>query len=405
MKEITITASKSDAHRAWICACLSGMAGHPCRVSLEGGSDDISATVSCMEALKNAGRGGEAELHCRESGSTLRFLLPVTAALGVHGKFYPEGRLPQRPLSPLYEELEKHGCRLSAPGTVPFEIEGQLTPGTFTIPGNVSSQYISGLLFALPLLEEDSVIEIPGGLQSAGYVKMTERTLQRFGIQFKDSGSRIEIPGKQTYSGPDIYKVEGDWSNAAFWMTMGAIGEEPVSVHGLQSGTAQGDSAMLALLQKFGADAQMQGDTVTVRPSCGKLQGMEIDAGNIPDIVPELALTACLAEGTTVISHAERLRMKESDRLTAVSAVLNGLGADIEEKPDGLVIHGSGGQKLTGGEADGFHDHRIVMMAAAASTACQNPVTILGSEAASKSYPTYFEEMKRAGLDGKVIRK
>ncbi|MGN1381444.1 MAG: 3-phosphoshikimate 1-carboxyvinyltransferase [Eubacterium sp.] len=404
MKEITITASKSDAHRAWICAYLSGMGGHPCRVSLEGGSDDISATVSCMEALKKAGRGGAAELHCRESGSTLRFLLPVTAALGVQGKFYPEGRLPQRPLSPLYEELEKHGCRLSAPGTVPFEIQGQLTPGSFTIPGNVSSQYISGLLFALPLLEEGSVIEIPGGLQSAGYVKMTERTLQRFGIQFRDSGSRIEVPGKQTYAGPDVYEVEGDWSNAAFWMTMGAIGEEPVAVHGLQSDTAQGDSAMLELLQKFGADAQMQGDTVTVRPSAETLHGIEIDASNIPDIVPELALTACLAEGVTVISHAERLRMKESDRLTAVSAVLNSLGADVEEKPDGLVIRGSGGQKLNGGEADGFHDHRIVMMAAAASAACRNPVTILGSEAASKSYPTFFEEMKKSGLDGNVIR-
>jgi 3-phosphoshikimate 1-carboxyvinyltransferase len=405
MKEITITASKSDAHRAWICAYLSEMNGHPCRVSLEGGSDDISATVSCMEALKNAGPGKIAELHCRESGSTLRFLLPVTAALGVHGKFYPEGRLPERPLSPLYEELEKHGCRLSAPGTVPFEIQGQLTPGTFTIPGNVSSQYISGLLFALPLLEGDSVIEIPGSLQSAGYVKMTERTLQRFEIQFKDQGDRIEVPGGQTYAGPEGYSVEGDWSNAAFWMTMGAIGNEPISVHGLQRDTAQGDSAMLELLQQFGADAEMQGDTVTVHPSAGRLRGIEIDAGNIPDIVPELALTACLAEGTTVISHAERLRMKESDRLTAVSAVLNSLGADVRERPDGLLIQGSGGVKLTGGEADGFHDHRIVMMAAAASMACRNPVTILGSEAASKSYPTFFEEMKKAGLDGNVIQK
>ena len=403
MKHVTITSSKSDAHRAWIFAYLSK---HPCRVVSNGTSDDIRATVSCMEALKEAAANGmPAELHCRESGSTFRFLLPVTAVLGVHGKFFPEGRLPERPLSPLYEELEAHGCRLSPMGSVPFEIEGKLHPGTFTIPGNVSSQYISGLLFALPLLRGDSVIEIPGELQSAGYVRMTERTLERFGINFRDDGGKISIRGGQTYQGPEEYQVEGDWSNAAFWLTMGAIGEEAVAVHGLRSDTAQGDAEIYELLKQFGADADMEDDVVTVRPSADKLTGIEIDAGNIPDIVPELALIGSIANGVTVISHAERLRMKESDRLQAVAEVLQSLGADIQERPDGLIIRGTGGQKLTGGEADGFHDHRIVMMAAAASAACENPVAIIGSGAASKSYPTFFQEMKKMGLDGNVIQK
>lgn len=403
MKHVTITASKSDAHRAWICAYLSA---RPCRVICDGTSDDIQATVSCMEALKDAVKTGmPADLPCRESGSTLRFLLPVTAALGVRGRFFPEGRLPDRPLSPLYEELEAHGCRLSPVGTVPFEIKGQLQPGTFTIPGNVSSQYISGLLFALPLLDGDSTIEIPGELQSAGYVRMTERTLERFGINFLDEGGRIRIPGGQSYEGPAEYRVEGDWSNAAFWMTMGAIGPEAVTVHGLRSDTAQGDAQIGTLLRKFGAEVEMHEDAVTVRPSREKLSGIEIDAGNIPDIVPELALTAAVAEGTTVISHAERLRLKESDRLKAVSAVLTDLGAEVQEKPDGLIIRGTGGQRLNGGEVDGFRDHRIVMMAAAASVACSAPVAILGSDAASKSYPAFFDEMRKMGMDENVIRK
>ncbi len=403
MREITITASKSDAHRAWICAMLSD---RPCKITGEGTSDDIEATKACMEALREAQRTGEpAQLKCGESGSTLRFLLPVAAALGVRGEFFPEGRLGRRPLSPLYEALIEHGCTLSSQGSVPLTIEGRLTPGLFLIPGNVSSQYISGLMFALPLLDGDSVIAIPGHLQSAGYVKMTLRTLRRFGIQITIRGGRIDIPGNQQYQPPEEYRIEGDWSNAAFWMTMGALGEEEIRVKGLETDTAQGDAAILELLDAFGADVKAEGHSVLVRPSRGKLKAIEIDAGNIPDLVPELAVLAAFAKGTTIISNAQRLRLKESDRLDSTAALIGSIGGTVEERPDGLTVTGSAGELLRGGQVDGFRDHRIVMAAAAASLGCRDKVTITGSDAVSKSYPGFFREMENADLAGNVVRE
>lgn len=404
MKTVRIIPSKSDAHRALICAALSQ---DPCRVEIEATSKDIEATRSCLQALCLARDEGleEAVLPCGESGSTLRFLLPVAGALGIRGKFLPEGRLPQRPLKPLDDQLRLHGCRLTPQGQVPLVIEGKLRGGVFDLPGNVSSQFISGLLFALPVLAEGGEIRLTSPLASAGYVNMTLRTIRRFGITVEEIEKGWSVPGGQHYAGPAEYLVEGDWSNAAFWLAAGLLGREPVRVEGLSFDTAQGDAAVIPILREFGADIWIdrQAGAAEARPSLGQLTGMTIDAEQVPDMVPVLALTAAFAEGTTEIVNAGRLRMKESDRLASVTRLLIGLGARIEERSEGLIITGSGGKLLDGGIADGENDHRIVMTAAAASVACRKPVTILGHQAAAKSYPDFFRVLEKIGLNGNVI--
>lgn len=398
MRTVNIIPSKSDAHRALICGALSEItSGKVCKVVCQQTSNDIEATKKCLSAL----REGEKELHCGESGSTLRFLLPVVAALGGGVDFYPEGRLPERPLSPLYEELLRHGCRLSPQGTIPFSVEGQLQPGTYRIPGNVSSQYISGLLFALPLLEGDSRIVIEGRLESESYVDMTIKTLAAFGIKIEPAEEGYAVPGGQKYRSDSAYIVEGDWSNGCFWLGAGALLEDGICVTGLSLDSLQGDKAILNLLKSFGAKVKISEEGIIVKG--GKLQGIDIDAAQIPDMVPILAVLACRAEGRTRIYNAGRLRIKESDRLATVSTVLQGLGAEIEEGEDGLVIQGKG--RLTGGHAEGFNDHRIVMMASVASLICEEDVILTGSHAVNKSYPDFFQVLEELGLNYRLERK
>ncbi|MEE0515377.1 MAG: 3-phosphoshikimate 1-carboxyvinyltransferase [Emergencia sp.] len=429
MRRIEMIPSKSDAHRAKICAALSEItSGKGCLVQCGGTSQDIEATEKCLSALKE----GRTEMYCGESGSTLRFLLPVAAALGRDVSFYTEGRLPKRPLSPLYEELERHGCKLSPKGSSPLTVKGKLKHGTFTIAGDVSSQYISGLLFALPLLAGDSRICIEGRLQSRPYVDMTLETLRRFGIEIRETEEGFLVRGGQKYEAPETYRVEGDWSNACFWLAAGAFTEGGIAVSGLSAGSLQGDKEILSVLKKFGADVKIEEREIVVSP--GELCGIEIDASQIPDMVPVLAAVACTARGTTVIKHAERLRLKESDRLASVTRLLSGLGADIEELSDGLVINGKNvcgagcgiftdrnnsqsrkdreaaedstdfdGFPLAGGRADGAGDHRIVMTAAVASLLCRDKVRITGADAVKKSYPGFFEDMRALGLDGNII--
>ncbi len=397
MKTIQILPSKSDAHRAMICAALSELtSGKTCQVMCETSSQDIEATEACLAALQT----GRPQMCCGESGSTLRFLLPVMAALGHRAEFYPEGRLPQRPLSPLYEELERHGCRLSPQGTVPFTIEGQLEPGIFRIPGDVSSQYISGLLFALPILESDSKIVVEGEFQSRPYVNMTVQTLEDFGISIKTIDDGFFIPGGQRYQAPPIYQVEGDWSNGCFWLAAGALTPGGVCVKGLNVKSLQGDKEILPLLSRFGAKTAVCEGDITVMPS--SLYGIDINAAQIPDMVPILAVLACGAKGKTTIRNAGRLRIKESDRLASVSQVLSNLGASIKELPEGLEIQGTG--SLAGGRADGWGDHRIVMMAAIASLICDEKVIITGSQAVKKSYPDFFQILEDVGLGNNIER-
>lgn len=393
MRNVKIIPSKSDAHRALICAALSE---NPCQVICSATSKDIEATKSCLQALAD----GRAEMHCGESGSTLRFLLPVMGALGHRAEFYPEGRLPERPLSPLYEELEAHGCKMSSQGSVPLTIEGQLKPGDYHIPGNVSSQYISGLLFALPLLKGDSRILIEGKLESAAYVEMTLKTLQNFSVRVDSIETGYLIPGRQTYQGPAEYQVEGDWSNGCFWLVAGALAEEGLRVTGLNPDSLQGDKEILTILQEMGAEVSVDTGGITVKG--GSLHGATIDAAQIPDMVPILAVAALAAEGTTEITNAGRLRIKESDRLATVTEVVTTLGGQIEELPEGLRI--TGGKPLRGGRIDAHNDHRIAMMAAIASLLCKDKVIIDGSDAVQKSYPDFFQVLADIGLDENVER-
>ena len=393
MKKIEVISSKSDAHRALICAAL---ASKNCIVKYNESSKDILATKACLDALLR----GDENLYCGESGSTLRFMLPVVAALGKRGLFHPEGRLPERPLSPLYEEMEAHGCTLSPMGSVPFVVEGQLCAGDYHIPGNVSSQYISGLLFALPLLGGNSRIIVEGKLQSAGYVDLTLGVIRRFGIKIDFDGRIFEIKGNQKYEAPEEYVVEGDWSNAAFWLAAGALGGEALECTGLRRDSLQGDKAIVKYLKEFGVKIEEKDNSVTVFPAEGKLNGIKIDAGPIPDMVPILSLIASFASGETEIYNAGRLRIKESDRLASVTSVLNGIGADIEELAEGLIIRGVG--RLKGGNVECHNDHRIVMMAAVASLICDDKIILHGWHAVNKSYPSFFDKMKELELDSNI---
>lgn len=395
---VQIPASKSQAHRMLICAALSR---EPSRLILDGFSTDIEATMQCLEALgarcEETANGlsvtpvgicpAQARLDVGESGSTLRFLLPVLGALGVQAEIQMHGRLPERPLSPLWEVLEAHGMQLQQDGTI-LHTDGQLIAGDYSLPSNVSSQFISGLLFALPLLSGNSTLTGTGALQSARYVAMTEQALAAAGIFTKKDGQVWQIGGGQRYAAPAVQTVEGDWSNAAFFLCMGALSETGVTVAGLNPASLQADRAITELLTRFGAELTVSGQTVTVQR--GALHGITLDAGPIPDLVPVVSCLAALCDGETRVENAARLRLKESDRLQTTSALLSALGGSVRELPDGLIISGRG--RLSGGTADACGDHRIAMSAAMAACGCEGPVTVLGSECVAKSYPAFWED-------------
>lgn len=395
---IQIPASKSQAHRMLICAALSR---EPSRLILDGFSADIEATMQCLEALgarcEETANGlsvtpvgvcpAQARLDVGESGSTLRFLLPVLGALGVQAEIRMHGRLPERPLSPLWEVLEAHGMRLQQDGTI-LHTDGQLIAGDYSLPGDVSSQFISGLLFALPLLGGNSTLTVTGALQSARYVSMTEQALAEAGILTKKDGPVWQIGGGQRYASPAVQTVEGDWSNAAFFLCMGALSATGVTVTGLNSTSLQADRAITEILVRFGAELTVSEDAVTVRR--GVLHGITLDAGPIPDLVPVVSCLAALCDGETRVENAARLRLKESDRLQTTAALLSALGGSVRELPDGLIISGRG--RLSGGTADACGDHRIAMSAAMAACGCEGPVTVSGSECVAKSYPAFWED-------------
>lgn len=391
--------SKSHAHRLFVCAAL---ADQPTSIEIPTLCDDLVATLSCISGL-----GGEIEhcygqaenispirhlpesavANCGESGSTLRFFLPLAGALGVDTVFHLEGKLPYRPLSPLWEEMERNGCKLSwmsrsaiqASGTrIPrsvtagLHLSGQLRAGHYRIDGEVSSQFISGLLMALPLLDGESHLELMGRVESKPYVDMTLHTLSQFGVQWKD----FHTPGKQIFKSPGNVRVEGDWSNAAFWLAADAIGSN-IHVTGLNSDSVQGDKAIANLLPQI-------------------KNNITISAADIPDLVPILAVVASANQGA-VITDVRRLRLKESDRISAIVDMLGALGGRAVADDNTLTVYPS---DLTGGTVDAYGDHRIAMAAAIASTVCKQPVTILGAECVSKSYPAFWKEFTRLG--GKI---
>ena len=358
MGSVRIPASKSQAHRLLICAALGAQ---PVALRCDGVSADIAATARCLRALgadiTDDGAGtfhiipiaGEmpahADLLCGESGSTLRFLLPVVGALGVDVTFHMEGRLPERPLSPLDAVLAAHGMTIRRDGAL-LHVAGQLRPGTYELPGDVSSQYISGLLMALPRLPGESTLAVTGRLESAGYIAMTENALAQSGVRLFKTDSGYDIPGGQTYALPAAVKVEGDYSSAVFFLCMGALSRCGITVSGLRADSAQGDRAVLDILRAMGACVEEATAGITVRR--GTLHGAVIDAAPVPDLIPALCALAAAAEGETRVVNAARLRLKESDRLATTAAMLASLGAHVEELPEGLIVHGGGLRGGTG---------------------------------------------------------
>lgn len=401
--------SKSHAHRLLICAALSDKSSF---IKIETTSKDIEATASCLCGLgaeierTNDGYkvspiskadSSPAHICAGESGSTLRFLLPVIAALGRDAEITMKGRLAERPLSPLTEILKEGGITLSEKGSNPLTMTGKLIGSEFSIAANVSSQFISGLLFASPLLSEKTVIHLTTPPQSTGYIDMTIDSMRVFGITVttdtKDGLLSYTVEGK--YKTPDTeLSAEGDWSNAAFWLCAGAIGTAPVAVSGLSADSLQPDRAIIDILKKMGAEVEVSDDKYCVSPS--SLTGCTIDVKDCPDLVPAISLLGSFAMGKTQIVGGKRLKIKESDRIKSVCDMINSLGGEAEAEDDGLTVHGTG---LCGGTVKSYNDHRIAMAAAVASGAVSEDVSIIGAEAVEKSYPHFFSDLKNITLN------
>ena len=403
---IKAIASKSVAHRLLICAAF---ANKPTKILCEETNLDIEATVACLSAL---GAKIEREppyynvvpvrldsiikgsvLPCNESGSTLRFLLPIVAALGANSAFAMQGRLPDRPLSPLREELLAHSVNIS--GKNPLRTDGTLDGADFFIDGSVSSQFVSGLLFALSLLDRECRLTVTGALESAPYVDITCDALALFGAPVRKDLNVYTVCAKGIFTSPSTVEVEGDWSNAAFFLALGALSGN-VEVSGLNAESSQGDRAIIDILRAFGADITYRSLTGSYVAKASSLTGIDVNASQIPDLVPIIATVASVAKGTTRIYGASRLRLKESDRLESVYSMLNALGANISKTDDGLIINGS--ERLRGGTVSSFGDHRIAMSAAVAASVCEESVTVIGAEAVNKSYPSFWTDAQTLGL-------
>lgn len=390
---VTVPASKSFAHRELIAAALSD---RQTILKLNTSSKDIEATIDCVCSLgaKVQTLSGDqgyiispivklpdhANLFCNESGSTLRFMLPVTAALGVHATFTGAGRLPERPNAPLIDAMRLH-CVDVQNDYLPITLSGKLSGGLYEMAGNISSQYITGLLMALPLLDEDSEIIFTTPVESAAYLDITCQVLHQFGIAITKTANGYLIAGKQRYVSPGEMIVEGDWSSAVFWHCANAMGCD-IIIDGVDEQSVQGDKLVLEQIRHFGG---------------------VVNVSQTPDSLPALAVAACLHNGTTHFTGAARLRIKESDRLCAIADILHALGQDVTEEKDGLIIHG--GKGFTGGVVNGCNDHRIVMAASMAACFADGPVTITDAEAVKKSYPLFFTHLKSLGgkIDGELL--
>lgn len=387
--EVEIPSSKSVAHRQMICAALAGVP--PSSVELHGpASADLLATRRCLEALLDSA-SAEPALDCGESGSTLRFLMPVAAALGRPARFTGQGRLPERPVDTLLAELRRHGVRCDGEH-LPLTLEGPMAGGEFALPGNISSQFVTGILLALPLTGQEGVVRLTTPLESRDYVALTLDAMGRFGVSVEESPGAFRVSGGQRYHAcAALPPVEGDWSAAAFPMVAAALGHgnpEGLRLKNLAADSAQGDRRVVELLRAFGAHVEFVGADLRVRP--GELHAVEeIDVRSIPDMVPALAVLAGLSRGVTRFVHAERLRWKESDRLEAVRRLLLALGGVAETTRDTLTVTGQ--ERYHGGVVDGVNDHRIVMAAAAAACAADGAVEILDAQAVSKSWPAFWQ--------------
>lgn len=360
---VRVPLSKSLAHRWMICSFLAGRSfdinekyGPIC--------DDLEATHRCLGALSD---GGEV-LDCGESGTTLRLLLPVAAAMGKAVIFRRRGSLVSRPIAELVDELNRHGACIETDGP-DVAVRGRLSAGEYVLPGDISSQYVSGLLLAFSAMDGECSLKLSSELESAPYVKMTEYVIREFAAA----------------DDPDILTdrlLEGDWSAGAIWYAADALLGGRLDIEGLSEDTIQGDARIMELVGPDGSD-----------------RDLTVDVSDCPDIVPAIALSMLKASATLRITGAGRLRLKESDRLSALASILSRLGADVSEASDSLTLRGNKGRLLPGTDEvlDCRADHRMIMFAALASIACEKPVKISDPEAVRKSYPGFFEEITRLG--------
>ena len=401
--EVGAIASKSELHRALIAASLcEGQT----EILFRGLSEDILATVSSLSALgaeiqmtlggctvRYAKKPEKATLDVGESGSTLRFLLPVAAAMGVDATFLGRGRLGKRPIAPLTLQLEAHGAKIIG-SELPLRVGAGLRAGRFELSGNISSQFVTGLLLAMPLLGTEASLALTTPLESAAYVDVTRSVLSAFGVTFDVGEGEYRLVPGSAYRSPGRYTVEGDWSNAAFHLVSGAIGGD-VSVSGLSEGSLQADRAVLDALRLAGATPRLENRTVRVAAP-ERLSAFDFDVSGCPDLFPILCVLAAACEGESHLFGGARLRYKESDRIASTEAMLRALGASVFATEDGMTV--LGGRRLSGGVIDGAGDHRIVMAGAVARSLCGGDVIICGADAVSKSYPAFFDDF--ASLKG-----
>jgi len=402
--EIDVPPSKSMSHRALLAAAL---AEGTSVVSNLVYSDDIEATLSALNAFgihtsktdDSVKIVGNASLEvplkpvdCRESGSTLRFIIPFAGLIGRPVVFDGCGELVRRPLDPYFDLFKKQGIAYRYDGRLPLEVTGKLSPGRFELPGNVSSQFISGLLFVLPLLSGDSEIRVTTALESQDYVDLTTWIMGYYGVKVDKIDNNVwKIQGRQTYRARD-YRVEGDYSQAAFWIAAALMGDG-LLLKDLEKDSTQGDKRILRIATDMGG--KLEWEAAGLRVHGGRTNGAIVDASQCPDLVPIVATLAAVSEGTTRIINAGRLRIKESDRLKSISSELNKLGAKVTEEAEGLTIEGV--KRLTGGQVNGWNDHRIVMSLVIAAIKCDKPVVIEGAEAVKKSYPHFFADISALG--------
>ena len=388
---VTPPPSKSLAHR-WILA--AALAAGTSVVKNVAFSEDIEATLRCMEALgaswetredrlQIAGIGGERrpfgdlpQFDCGESGSTLRFLIPIALTVDQGGVFTGRGRLMERPQQPYFDLFDRRGISYALEGGA-LTVRGSLSPGEYRLRGDVSSQFFTGLLMALPLLEGPSVVISTTKLESASYTSMTMGVLARCGVHVRWSPALNGFGVEPGVYGPFEETVEADWSQAAFWYAAISLGSN-LRLRGLKGQSAQGDAAVVGHYQKLALTGEVK-----------------INLSDCPDLLPPLAVMAAVRRGTTRFTHAARLRLKESDRLTTVARMLKALGGAVSEEEDGLTVYGV--STLPGGVVDGANDHRIVMAAAVAATRCHGPVVIRGAEAVKKSYPHFWRDYEALG--------
>lgn len=393
---VTPPPSKSLSHRALICAALASDNGESILENL-GASNDITATEKALSLLcatakaRVSDESGVTLVDCGESGSTLRFLVPLAAIYEQEIAFTGQGLLMERPMA-VYEAILRQAGAFYTHEGERIRVRGPMKAGDYKLPGNISSQFISGLLLALPLLDGDSGLHLTTSLESTAYVDMTIDVMARFGVTVAPTATGWRLPGNQRYK-PTQYRVEADYSQAAFFLAAAALGRD-VRCRGLSRSSVQGDMAIIRILEEMGAVLTWKNNIVSVESE--RLKPVTVDAREIPDLIPPIAVLCCYCDGKSRIVNAGRLRFKESDRLHALALELGSLGADITEEEDSLTIHGK--PSLPGGDVHAHNDHRIAMAMAVAAIRCDGPVRLTGWESVSKSYPAFWDDFEKEDI-------